>query len=196
MSKILGRPRSQAADDAIIAAATKIFYKQSYQDVSMEAIAIEAGVGKATLYRRWANKATLAVEVLMRQVIQEKTEYSSGNYRQHLISNLMGLRDMLSSEYADVIICVIAETQYNPELRTLFDQHFLKPVQAIGEQDLKRAIQQGEIKDIVDHNLLFDQLFGLFYYRILVVQNNICDKDIYAIVDAFLALVGINNSEK
>lgn len=190
MNKIVGRPRSQAADDAIIAAASKIFYKLHYQDVSMEAIALEAGVSKATLYRRWANKPTLAVEVLMRVALKEKLEYSGGEYRLHLIKNLQALRDMLASDYADVIVAVIAETQNNAQLRQLFYRCFLQPVQAIGDRDLQKAIDDGQVKEFVDKDLLFDQLFGLFYYRLLVAHKAIKDEDIVFIVDAFLAVAG------
>lgn len=190
MNKILGRPRSQAADDAIIAAASKIFYKQRYQEVSMEAIAIEAGVSKATLYRRWANKATLAVEVLVQVVLQEQLEYRGGEYRVHLIKNLHALRDMLVSDYADVIVAIIAETQSNEVLKDLFYRKFLLPVQAIGDRDLELAIVSGQVKEFVDKDLLFDQLFGLFYYRLLVAHKAVKDEEITFIVDAFLTVAG------
>ena len=124
MNKVVGRPRSQIADEAIVQAAIRIFYKQHYQDVSMEAIAAGAGVSKATLYRRWPNKATLAVEVLMRVVDQEKLDYQCEAYRDHLIANLKALRDMLASDYADVIVSVIAEAQYNADLQKQFYELF------------------------------------------------------------------------
>lgn len=126
----------------------------------------------------------------MRVVEQEKLAYEGGPYREHFISNLQALRDMLASDYADVIVSVIAETQYNPELRGLFFERFLQPVQAIGDEDLQRAINRGEVKEFVDKDLLFDQLFGLFYYRVLVVHREITDAEIEVIVDAFLKVAG------
>lgn len=190
MSKSVGRPRSQAADDSIIAAATRMFYKQPYQDVSMEAIAQEAGVSKATLYRRWPNKSMLAVEVLINAVLAEKVEFKGESYREHLIENLKSLRNMLSSDYSDVIVSIIAETQHDKVLRDIFYQHFLLPVQAIGDADLDRAIARGDVKAVVDKDLVFDQIFGLFYYRLLVAHRPIRDAEIEVIVDAFLTVAG------
>ena len=191
MNKTVGRPRSQAADDAIICAARKMFYKHPYHDVSMEAIAAEAGVSKATLYRRWPNKQTLAVEVLVR-VIRERQLYfdSQNTFRQHLTANLRGLRDMLSSDYSDVIVSIIAETQHDKTLRNMFCQKFLQPVQAIGDADMQKAIEQGEVAAIVDKDLVFDQLFGLFYYRLLVAHKSISNKEIDVIVNAFFHVAG------
>ena len=190
MSKTPGRPRSQEADASILDAATRMFYKQPYQDVSMEAIAQEAGVSKATLYRRWPNKSMLAIEVLINVVLGSQMAFEGHSYREHLIQNLKALRDMLSSDYSDVIVSIIAETQHDKVLRELFYQHFLLPVQAIGDADLERAIQNGELKGIVDKDLVFDQMFGLFYYRLLVAHRPIRDREIEMIVDAFLEVAG------
>lgn len=190
MIKAVGRPRSQAADDAILKAATKMLYKQPYQDVSMEAIAAEAGVSKATLYRRWPNKSMLAVEVLIDIVLAEQLTFKGESYRDRLLQNLKALRNMLGSDYSDVIVSIIAETQHDRALRDIFYEHFLQPVQAIGDAELERAIQIGEVKDIVDKDLFFDQMFGFFYYRFLVAHKPVKDGEIETIVDAFLAIVG------
>lgn len=191
MSKSVGRPRSQQADDAIITAAIRMFYRQPYLDVSMEAIAQQAGVSKATLYRRWPNKSTLAVEVLVRVALAESQPFTDIAYRDHLLTNLKALRDMLVSPYADVIVAVIAETQHDQSLRELFYRQFLKPVQDIGDADLDEAIRRGEIVAAVDKDLLFDQLFGLFYYRLLVAHKAIRDDEIERIVDAFFMVVAV-----
>lgn len=193
MSKAVGRPRSQAVDEAILQAASKMLYKQSYNDVSMEAIAVEAGISKATLYRRWPNKTTLAVEVLINVIISEQLVFDAESYRERLIQNLQALRNMLASDYSDVIVAIIAETQHDKTLRDIFFTHFLKPVQAIGDAELARAIKRGEVKPVVDKDLVFDQLFGLFYYRILVAHRAITDEEIVIIVDAFLVVAGGNS---
>lgn len=189
MGKNVGRPRSQQADADIIAAANRMFFRQSYRDVSMEAIALEANVSKATLYRRWPNKATLAVEVLVRVALAERRPFENISYREHLAANLRALRDMLSSDYADVIVSVIADTQHDRSLRDLFNRRFLQPVQAIGDADLDEAIRRGEVIANVDKNLLFDQMFGLFYYRLLVAHKAITDSEIDTLVSAFFTIV-------
>ncbi|HEY9032483.1 MAG TPA: TetR/AcrR family transcriptional regulator [Pseudomonadales bacterium] len=193
MSKSVGRPRSQQADEAILAAATRMFYRHPYGEVSMEAIAQQAQVSKATLYRRWPNKPTLAVEVLVRLALAERRPFTHISYREHLTANLKALRNMLSSDYADVIVSVIAETQHDQSLRDIFCQRFLEPVKAIGDADLDEAIRRKEVIGDVDKDLLFDQMFGLFYYRLLVAHKPIRDSDITTIVDAFFTIVSTDN---
>src|SRR5687768_17729242 len=64
-----GRPRSEEAHGAILDAAVDLVREVGYDAVAMEAIAARAGVGKATVYRRWSGKETLiadAIERLMR----------------------------------------------------------------------------------------------------------------------------------
>ena len=50
-----GRPRSEQAEQAIIEATLDLFGEQGFEGVCVEAVAARAGVGKATIYRRWSN---------------------------------------------------------------------------------------------------------------------------------------------
>jgi AcrR family transcriptional regulator len=66
-----GRPRSERADQAIIDAALSLFAENGPEGLCMEKVAARAGVGKATLYRRWHSKEDLllgAMAVLRRGV--------------------------------------------------------------------------------------------------------------------------------
>src|SRR3569832_490929 len=61
-----GRPRSARADEAIIEAVLDLFAEGHTADaLSIEAIAARAGVGKATIYRRWPNKDALIVDAVI-----------------------------------------------------------------------------------------------------------------------------------
>ena len=57
-----GRPRDPSRDEAIFAATLALFAEHGYAGVSIEGVAARAGVGKATIYRRYASKAQLVVE--------------------------------------------------------------------------------------------------------------------------------------
>lgn len=184
-SKNVGRPRSQQVDEAILKSATSLFYRQAYATVSMEMISQRAKVSKATLYRRWPNKATLAVAVLVRAMLAQAREFADLSYREHLIANLKALRNMLDSPYASMIASLIAEGQEDKTLQALLHEQLLKPMQAVGDKDLAEAVRRGEVSASVDKDLLFDQVFGFFYYRMLVVGKEITDRDIQHIVDAF-----------
>src|SRR5258705_13392688 len=60
-----GRPRSVRADEAIIDAVIELLGEGTSTDaISIEAVAAKAGVGKATIYRRWSNKEALIIEAV------------------------------------------------------------------------------------------------------------------------------------
>src|SRR5271169_1750741 len=59
-----GRPRSEQAEQAIIEATLDLFAEQGFEGVCVEAVAARAGVGKATIYRRWPNKEELLLAAL------------------------------------------------------------------------------------------------------------------------------------
>ncbi len=178
----LGRPRSQELDDVIIQAATRLIRDLSYAEVTMEAVASKAGVSKATVYRRWPNKAALTVDVLLRQALVMQVPFQ-GAYREHLIRGMLGLREMLSSVFAEAIVSVIVETQKNEALRGHFYSGFISKMQAIGDANLELAIERGEVRADISKDMIFDQIFGTFYYRLLVVHKPIDDAYIEQIVD-------------
>ena len=187
MLKTVGRPRSQAANESILLAAQQLFFQHPYSDVTMEMLAQQAGVSKATLYRRWSNKSELAIALMIDLVLSKTPDFVvQGSYRERLIVKLQGLRDLLASPYADVIASIIALAQHDQQLQKTFIEQFLRPVQAIGDEDLARALKDGELEFPLDQDLLFDQMFGFFYYRLLVAGREISDGDIEGIVTIFL----------
>jgi AcrR family transcriptional regulator len=60
-----GRPRSARAHRAILEAFQAQLIRDGFADVRLEHVAAQAGVGKATIYRRWPSKEALALELLM-----------------------------------------------------------------------------------------------------------------------------------
>ncbi len=59
-----GRPRSADADHAIVAATLEMLADEGFHALTMEAVAAEAGVGKATIYRRWPGKRELVADAM------------------------------------------------------------------------------------------------------------------------------------
>jgi AcrR family transcriptional regulator len=61
-----GRPRSSTAHEAIVQSAVVLFIEQGFEGMSLEAVASRAGVGKATIYRRWSSKEDLVIDAVAR----------------------------------------------------------------------------------------------------------------------------------
>src|SRR5256885_10743403 len=66
---VVGAPRPERADARrnrlrVLEAADKLFTAHGVRNVSLDAIAAEAGVGKGTVFRRFGDRAGLAVALL------------------------------------------------------------------------------------------------------------------------------------
>ena len=60
-----GRPRSDRAHRAILDAARELLMEEGFSGLRLEHVAARAGVGKATIYRHWASRQELALELLV-----------------------------------------------------------------------------------------------------------------------------------
>src|SRR5215472_1525363 len=59
-----GRPRSEAADHAILRAALSVFIERGIEGATIEQVADAAGVARTTLYRRWSSKEALIAQAI------------------------------------------------------------------------------------------------------------------------------------
>src|SRR6202142_4666186 len=84
-----GRPRSEKARDAILAAAAELLLARGLGAVSMDAVAEQAGVSKATIYRWWPTKETLALDALYHEWSAVPAPRDTGSLRGDLLSLLL-----------------------------------------------------------------------------------------------------------
>jgi AcrR family transcriptional regulator len=85
---VRGRPRSEAADRAILRAATDLLAERGLAGMSMEEVAARAGVGKATVYRRWRSRGALALDAFMAEFQALQPLPDTGTLRGDLLAAL------------------------------------------------------------------------------------------------------------
>src|SRR5262245_46294538 len=86
-----GRPRSAAAHEAIRRAALTLFIEQGPEAMSIEAVAANAGVGKAAIYRRWQSKEELVIDAVI-EVFAEASSPDTGHVRDDLVQSTRELQ--------------------------------------------------------------------------------------------------------
>lgn len=95
----LGRPIDKLRDLAILRAALELVAEQGYDSVTMDAIALRAHAGKATLYRRWKSKPYLMAEAItfimpcVQKVDPKRCGDNFRNYLCELLSTYFGVND-------------------------------------------------------------------------------------------------------
>ncbi|MFH8380788.1 TetR/AcrR family transcriptional regulator [Kitasatospora sp. NPDC018058] len=184
-----GRPRSEAAEQAIFSAVEEMMAAgTTLSELTIEGIATAAGVGKATIYRRWPNKEALLVDVVSRLEVPVP-EPSGGSARDDLIEMIDYVRRRgLAKRTRWVLKAALGQMQTLPELYTAYQERVIKPRREAGLHLIRQAVAEGVIRDDLDLDLLGDLLMGPILYRsILWDDSDLEDPDLARkMVDALL----------
>ena len=182
-----GRPRSEEAHRAILDATLVLLQEMGFSALTVEGVATRAGVGKATIYRRWPSKLPLVVEAFGQLPAFEDVDTGTlaGDLKEMLTRYL---RDFLSTPLATVYPSLAAERAHNPELGQVLDpvlRSRRRPLVAA----LQRAVARGEVDEHVDLDLAADLIVGPIAVRLFFRGMKIHPSMVDPIVD--LALGGI-----
>ena len=167
-----GRPRSEESHQAIIRATLELLLEVGYGPLTMEAVRTRAGVGKATIYRRWASKEELVADAIV-SLHEEFDVPDTGSLRgdYHAIAQMV----RASAQRAGVSALaprLLGEAVNDPELHAIFYENLVKPRrEALGDL-LRRAVERGEIREDVDIELLIDLFAGPAVYRLLITRGD------------------------
>ena len=168
-----GRPRSEESHQAILQATLGLLLEVGYGPLTMEAVRTRAGVGKATIYRRWASKDELvgdAIVSLHEEFDVPDTGSLRGDY--HAIAEMVraSARRAGASRLAPRLL---GEAVNDPELHAIFYENLVKPRREALAGLLRRAVDRGEIRGDVDLELLVDMFAGPAVYRLLITAGDI-----------------------
>ena len=157
--KAPGRPRSARADEAIIEAVLDLLADGTpAESLSIEAVAAKAGVGKATIYRRWANKEGLLVDAVA-SLKGELPRLAGESVRDDLIALLRPVGTPSHTRAGKIMPCLLSELHRSPELYRCF-QKITEPRRALMRQVLQRGIDQRELRLDLDLDLVMVALVG------------------------------------
>ncbi|MFE0047491.1 TetR/AcrR family transcriptional regulator C-terminal ligand-binding domain-containing protein [Streptomyces albireticuli] len=152
-----GRPRNAAVDTTVIETVLRLLEDGvTISDLSMERLAREAGVGKATLYRRWAGKEELMLDVL-RSLDDTGPEPAGRSVRDDLVTMLEFLRRRgLAKRSSAVLRTVVTQVQSHPKLWKEYHETVVTARREAVYAVLRRGMASGEIRDDLDVELLAD----------------------------------------
>jgi len=167
----IGRPSSTAAEShaAIMDAVYALLQEGSAKDLSMEAIAKKAKVGKPTLYKWWPSKAALIMAMFHERIVADaKTPPAATTAEAALRTAMRRLVKGLNGLFGKVLADLITEGQSDPEvLRDLFEGH-IKVRQAADVAAIERGKEKGELATDTNADLVVNAIFGSLIYRRLL----------------------------
>lgn len=184
-----GRPRSEAAERSIIEATLSLVEEGvPLSELSIERIARTAGVGKATIYRRWEGKEALLVDVV-RSLDPDDPPAPGTSVREDLIFLMQSLhRRGLAKRSSALLVTVFSQMQSYPRLWEMHHRVSVLPRRRQMDEVLRRGIAQGEIRGDLDFDLLGDLFVGPILVRtVLRPEVSWSEDSAEQIVDAVLA---------
>jgi AcrR family transcriptional regulator len=151
-------------DASIEAATIEELCERGFGGASIEGIAARAGVGKATIYRRFPSREALLFSAAV-HFAGECAAPDTGSLR----DDLVGLWVSLMNVFADTVpgrmlSDLLAEATRNPELMAMV-QADMASRRASGLAAVERARRRGEVGADVDADRLLDAIAGPFFYR-------------------------------
>jgi AcrR family transcriptional regulator len=182
----IGRPRSQAAHDAVLKAALRLVTKRGFRAVSVNEIAAEAGVGKMTLYRHWPNKAALVMDSLLVLIGSETDFPEAGSAIESLRQQLDLQAAFFRSSRGTLIRSLVGEAQSDSVLAIAFRERWLNPRREGVRQIMRAAVAEGSLRSDIDIDTAIDLLYGSLYYRLLLGAGALDERFVDSIYDQFL----------
>ena len=157
--KAPGRPRNAQADTAIIEAVLALLSAgQSADALSIEAVAAKAGVGKATIYRRWANKEALLIDAVA--AMKGPLPVPAGvSVRDDLVMLVARMGTKRSDNLSRVTMCLVPELTKSPEMLRMY-RAISEPRRDIIRGVLRRGIATGELRADLDVEVTLLMLTG------------------------------------
>ncbi|MGW1547282.1 TetR/AcrR family transcriptional regulator [Streptomyces sp. NPDC002346] len=161
-----GRPRSAAAERAILDAVVDLLETgEPLAGLSIERIARTAGVGKATIYRRWSGKEELFVDVL-RHIEPPEPKISGTAGLGDLRVMLESLRVRGLAQRSSVLLHnVFAQMKSHPKLWTEYQCTVIAPRRVAMTAAVRRAVEAGELRADLDVELMDDLFIGPMLVR-------------------------------
>lgn len=184
-----GRPRSEKSKAATLAAAGELLLDNGLEAVSMDAIAERAGVSKATIYRWWPTKETLAIDALFEDwEAAYPVAPDTGRLRDDLYGVFLPWVDhIVKRPYARVLGALLTRARTDDEFAREFDKRLVQPRRDRARLIFHRAIERSEIPADIDVELCLDLLYGPVYHRFLQGHLPINRPFVEAVIDAALS---------
>jgi AcrR family transcriptional regulator len=178
-------PRVARTRDAVLNAVRTLVRRDGVEAVTHQRVAVEAGIGRATVYRHWPDRTHLLLDALAEPDDPESWT-GSGDLRTDLVRELGRLQRILSaSPFVPALAALIGRAEWQPELREL-EQQLLAHGTAGLRRSLQQAIERGELPEELALDSALARLAGPLFYRRMLAHEPIADTFVDAVINSFV----------
>jgi AcrR family transcriptional regulator len=188
-----GRPRDPSRDGVIRAAILRLLADVGYGALTMDAVASEAGVGKATIYRRWRTKQDLVVDTISDLNRAEASAPDTGSLEGDLRQMLRSLVGVINGPIGAATLSLLSTVPHQPALAEAFQNGPLAVWRQSFEEIWARAEQRGEVRPGVGGTVAAEATSALLVQRWLLTGRPVDDAFADEVLDTVvLPLIRIN----
>ncbi len=172
-----GRPRSSHAHQAIIDAIVSLLSEGvTFDALSIEAVATRAGVGKATIYRRWPNKQALLADAVM-TLKGPPLQPVGDTFRERVLSVLCTAGHGMDERATRIFPCLMPEVMRSEAAYQLWQRVITEPRREVMRELVRRGIADGELRADLDVEVAASVLTGPLVLNRLMRWNPNLDND-------------------
>jgi len=185
-----GRPRSKQAHSAILNSTLRLLQRTGFSELSIEAIAADASVGKATVYRWWPSKGALVADAFGSSAARELRYPDTGSVREDMRQQMKHWVKILRGRRGRVVAAIVGGGQSDKELIEAFRERFVWPRRLDAYEILRRGMRRGELPRNADMDLVLDLLYGAIYIRFLIWHEGLSDEFVDEVVELVFSGAG------
>lgn len=162
-----GRPRNDDLDRRVLETAWEQVLRNGFRATSMESISSESGVVKASVYRRWPNKAAVVMDAFLREFGRDTAFPESPSALESVRLQLRAQARAFCGNFGTLLKSLVGEAQFDAELAEALRERWISPRRAMVGAVLRRAAAQQEIPADADLEQIIDLLYAPINYRLL-----------------------------
>ena len=163
-----GRPRSDVVHRKILDATRELLSEEGYTNLRLEHVAARAGVGKATIYRRWGSKEALAQELLAELAGPHIAVAETGDTREELLAAIVNpMRAVTETPFGPVIRALLSQIAVNPTIGDPFRETVVQARRDEIARVVARGIARGDLRADADPEIATELLAGPVYFRLM-----------------------------
>ena len=183
ITSLIGRPRDHSRDAAIEKAAIELLGEVGYEQITIEAVAVRAHVSKATIYRRWKNKAELMAAAVRHYALCKSPTIDTGTLRGDLIEVISEKVKSMKSEDGQFIRGLMTAARTDGELAAVLNTSLSEYAGSTHAAIFERAIARGEISDAAKTEIMLEVVPAVVSFRIFMSHQSVNRKFIEHLVD-------------
>jgi AcrR family transcriptional regulator len=170
-----GRPRSEKSRKAILESTNKLLLHKSVQELSIEAIAKKAKVGKTTIYRWWPNKTAVVMDALINQPGMQTPMPTPANDTEAVQMQVEKLIKLLHSHNGQTIAQLFSEAQASEESQKIFENNFLSPLIDAIQFSIEEGKRKGDFRSDITTKMAVDMVCGPIFFRLMAHPQDFND---------------------